>query len=53
MKTLIPKPISTNSAATKRCSHNIAESVTVIKIKSVSHDDRERLRIPTYQYLLP
>ncbi len=53
MKTDMSKPVCVGSASIKKCSAGSKVSVCEIKLKVISAEERERLRIPSYQYLLP
>ncbi len=52
MKTSKNKSVFVGSASSKVCKgvHKVSDA---IKLKAVTIEDRQRLRIPSYQYLLP
>lgn len=47
------KPVFGGSASSKMSGVNSKVSNRAIKLKGVTAEDRQRLRIPSYQYLLP
>lgn len=53
MKTTMSKLVFVSSASSKMCSAASKVSNCAIKLKAVTTEDRQRLRIPSYQYLLP
>ncbi len=53
MKTTMNKPIFKGSASSKICGAVSKVSNPSIRLKAVTSEDRQRLRIPSYQYLLP
>ena len=53
MKTTMSKQIFAGSASSKMCGDISKVSNSAIKLKAVTIEDRQRLRIPSYQYLLP
>lgn len=53
MKTSANKPVFVSSASSKKCGAVSKASGCVLKLKAVTAEDRQRLRISTYQYLLP
>lgn len=53
MKTSTNKPVFADSASSKICGAVSKVSNHAIKLKAVTIEDRQRLRIPSYQYLLP
>lgn len=53
MKTTMSKPVFASTASSKISSANSKVSNCAVKLKAVTMEDRQRLRIPSYQYLLP
>ena len=53
MKTTLSKPVFAASTPSKTGGAVSKVSKSVIKLKAVTEDDRQRLRIPSYQYLIP
>ena len=53
MKTTMSNLIFVGSASSKMCGAISKVSNSAIKLKAVTIEDRQRLRIPSYQYLLP
>lgn len=53
MKTIMSKPGFVDSASSKVSGVMSKVSKCTIKLKAVSAEDRQRLRIPSYKYLLP
>ena len=53
MKTTMSKPGFVGYASSKLNDASSEVSKCAIKLKPVSKEDRQRLRIPSYQYLLP
>ncbi|MBD5256735.1 MAG: hypothetical protein HDS50_03760 [Bacteroides sp.] len=53
MKTIIRKPAIVGYASSKKCDAVSKVANCAIKLKAVSVEERQRLRIPSYQYLLP
>lgn len=53
MKTTMNKPVFVGSASSKMCGAISKVSNCEIKLKAVTTEDRQRLRIPSYQYILP
>lgn len=53
MKPLNNKPVSIGVVSSKN--YHVAPNVSLgeIKLKTVTSEDRERLRIPSYKYILP
>lgn len=47
------KPVSIGSVIPKKAEAVTKMSDSKIRLKAVSDAERERLRIPSYQYLLP
>lgn len=52
MKTSTNKPVFTGSVSSKICGAGSKVSNS-IGLRAVTADERQRLRIPTYQYILP
>ncbi|WP_290235929.1 hypothetical protein [Bacteroides acidifaciens] len=52
MKTSKNKPVLVGSASSKICGA-VSKMSNTIKLKAVTKEDRKRLRISSYQYLLP
>lgn len=53
MKTSTNRPHLADTASSKKRSVASKLSNCTIKLKAVTTEDRKRLRIPSYQYLLP
>lgn len=54
MKTTMNKSVFVGSASSSKMSGAISKvSDCAIKLKAVTTEDRQRLRIPSYKYLLP
>lgn len=53
MKTIKDKPLLTSIASVDRSGKDINVQRHVIKLREVTSLERQRLRIPSYQYLLP
>lgn len=53
MKISKNKPVFVGSSSSKICGAISKVSNCAIKLKAVTPEDRERLRIPSYKYLLP
>ncbi len=53
MKTTMSKPVFVDTASSKICGVISKVSDHAIKLKAVTSEDRQRLRIPSYKYLLP
>lgn len=49
------KTVLSKDASAKRGNQNdsVTNQSATIKLKSISEADRQRLRIPSYQYILP
>ena len=53
MKTNKPHIVFNSSTEVKSKNKPLSNSHTAIKLKTISKKERENLRIPSYQYLLP
>lgn len=53
MKALANKPSPKDTVSAKRNGTKSDVDMRAIKLKAVTAADRQRLRIPSYQYILP
>ena len=53
MRKLTDNPVFVSSASSKKCGSAYKTSGRIFKLKAVTIEDRQRLRISSYQYLLP
>lgn len=53
MKAKKHKPYSLTAPLSRICCDSSVTSATIIKLKVLTKDEQQNLRIPTYQYLLP
>ena len=53
MKTIMNKHVFVSSASSKMCGAVSKVPDCAIKLKAVTAEDRQRLRIPSYKFILP